>query len=78
MFVYGTLRRGGSSHDRVRYRLLNIQLAFVENMCLFSLGPYPVMLHGDGRVYGDIIKLPITAPKAPCFSDGDVGRLLMV
>lgn len=57
IFVYGTLRRGGKNHGLLRHRTLHEQPAFVERMRLFSLGAFPMMIHGDGVVHGQLVTL---------------------
>lgn len=58
IFVYGTLRRGGKNYGLLRHRTLTEQPAYVDGMDLYSLGPYPMMIHGTGVVFGELLYIP--------------------
>jgi len=63
LFVYGTLKRGGRNHGLVADRLQGVIPGFVEGYRLFHLEkgrpyPYPGMVPGPGRVYGEVLLLP--------------------
>lgn len=63
LFVYGTLRRGGRNHGLVAGHLQGVIPGFVEGYQLFHLEggrpyPYPGMVPGPGRVYGEVLFLP--------------------
>lgn len=52
LFVYGTLMRGESSHDRIR-GFADVEAARVEGR-LFDLGPHPALVLGGGVVFGEL------------------------
>lgn len=56
-FVYGTLRRDQENYMLLRGRTVFEQTAFIKNMELYSLKTYPVMVVGEGVVYGELMTL---------------------
>lgn len=63
LFAYGTLKRGGRNHRLVAGHLQGVIPGFVEGYRLFRLEggrpyPYPGMVPGPGRVYGEVLLLP--------------------
>lgn len=63
LFVYGTLKRGRRNHGLVAGHLQGVIPGFVEGYRLFHLEggcpyPYPGMVPGPGRVYGEVLLLP--------------------
>jgi gamma-glutamylcyclotransferase (GGCT)/AIG2-like uncharacterized protein YtfP len=56
LFVYGTLKRGGSRHWILKdFSFLGHALA--KGFVLYNLGPYPAMVYGDGVVYGEVYEV---------------------
>ncbi|WP_038055747.1 gamma-glutamylcyclotransferase family protein [Thermus amyloliquefaciens] len=65
VFVYGTLRRGQRNHPLVEGWVVKVLPGHVEGFRLFHLAegrdrpyPYPGMVPGEGRVYGEVLVLP--------------------
>ncbi len=63
LFVYGTLKRGERNHTLVLPWLLGVEEAWVEGFRLYRLPlgerpyPYPGMVPGEGRVWGEVLLL---------------------
>ncbi len=56
LFVYGTLKRGGSIHWILDgYPFLG--RARAKGFVLYDLGPYPAMVRGAGVVYGEVYEV---------------------
>jgi gamma-glutamylcyclotransferase (GGCT)/AIG2-like uncharacterized protein YtfP len=56
LFVYGTLKRGGSRHwilDGFPF----LGRAKAKGFVLYDLGPYPAMVSGAGLVYGEVYEV---------------------
>jgi gamma-glutamylcyclotransferase (GGCT)/AIG2-like uncharacterized protein YtfP len=69
LFVYGTLKRGGSR----RWILQDFPFlgrAKAKGFVLYDLGPYPAMVPGDGLVYGEVYEVSEEAIKALDFVEG--------
>lgn len=65
VFVYGTLKRGERNYPLVEKRVVKVLPGYVEGYRLFHLAegpgrpyPYPGMVPGEGRVYGEVLFLP--------------------
>ncbi|WP_243028699.1 gamma-glutamylcyclotransferase family protein [Thermus albus] len=65
VFVYGTLKRGGRNHPLVEGLVVKVLPGQVEGFSLYHLAegpgrpyPYPGMVPGEGRVYGEVLFLP--------------------
>jgi gamma-glutamylcyclotransferase (GGCT)/AIG2-like uncharacterized protein YtfP len=57
LFVYGTLKRGGSRHWLLQdFPFLG--RAKAKGFMLYDLGPYPAMVPGAGVVYGEVYEVP--------------------
>lgn len=57
LFVYGTLRQGQENYWLMRGNTVSEVSATIEQMALYSLRAYPMMVEGEGRVYGELITL---------------------
>lgn len=64
VFVYGTLKRGHGNHALVAPYLVRVLPGRVEGYDLYGLPPgperpypYPAMVPGRGRVYGEVLFL---------------------
>lgn len=57
LFLYGTLRRDGESHEKLHLgtRLRFLMRCVVKGR-LFDLGPYPAFLNGEGLVHGELFE----------------------
>jgi len=69
LFVYGTLKRGGSRHwilDGFPF----LGRAKAKGFVLYDLGPYPAMVYGDGVVYGEVYEVSDEAIKALDWVEG--------
>lgn len=53
IFVYGTLKRGQCRESCWPEVPLQIRPAWVHG-CLFDLGPYPALIHGQDRIAGQL------------------------
>jgi gamma-glutamylcyclotransferase (GGCT)/AIG2-like uncharacterized protein YtfP len=60
LFVYGTLRPGASSFGRVAPFARRILPAIVDGFELYDMGPYPMLVVGNGRVLGELIMVEPT------------------
>jgi gamma-glutamylcyclotransferase (GGCT)/AIG2-like uncharacterized protein YtfP len=57
LFVYGTLKRGGSRHWLLQdFPFLG--RARAEGFALYDLGPFPAMVPDAGVVYGEVYEVP--------------------
>jgi len=56
LFVYGTLKRGGSRHWIIE-NLPFLGRAKAKGFVLYDLGPYPAMVPGAGLVYGEVYEV---------------------
>lgn len=54
LFVYGTLRRGMENHSYLQGARLISSKAWVEGILYDTGNGYPVLIQGNGRVYGEI------------------------
>ncbi len=60
LFVYGTLKKNGSAHDKLGQAILVDSAACVPGI-LIPMGWYPAMVpHGECRVFGEIYRVPKT------------------
>ncbi len=50
IFVYGTLLTGESAHHLLAPYLARMELAAAPRADLYSLGPFPMLVNGNGRV----------------------------
>ncbi len=57
LFTYGTLRRGQENYMLLRGNTLAEIPAQINNVALYSLRAYPMLLDGDGTVHGDLMTL---------------------
>ena len=55
LFVYGTLRRGQENYWLMRGNTVSEVSATIEQMALYSLRAYPMMVEGEGTVCGELI-----------------------
>lgn len=65
VFVYGTLKRGERNYPLVESLVVRVLPGYVEGYRLLHLAegpgrpyPYPGMVPGKGRVYGEVLFLP--------------------
>ncbi len=56
LFVYGTLKRGGSRHW-ILEGFPFLGRAKAKGFVLYDLGPYPAMVPEDGLVYGEVYEV---------------------
>jgi gamma-glutamylaminecyclotransferase len=55
LFVYGTLKRGGASAERMRGATFEGSVATAAGYALYDLGEYPALVEGgDGVVEGEV------------------------
>ena len=57
LFVYGTLKRGGSRHSLLKGCPF-LGRALAKGFALYDLGAYPGMVPGDGVVRGEVYEIP--------------------
>jgi gamma-glutamylcyclotransferase (GGCT)/AIG2-like uncharacterized protein YtfP len=57
LFVYGTLRRGQENYWLMRGNTVSEVPATIEQMALYSLRAYPMMVEGDSVVHGELITI---------------------
>ena len=57
LFAYGTLRRGQENYALMRGHTLTEFPATLDGMALYSLYAYPMIVEGQGIVYGDLMTL---------------------
>jgi gamma-glutamylaminecyclotransferase len=57
LFVYGTLKRGGSRHSLLKGCPF-LGHALAKGFALYDLGAYPGMVPGDGVVRGEVYEIP--------------------
>jgi gamma-glutamylcyclotransferase (GGCT)/AIG2-like uncharacterized protein YtfP len=57
LFVYGTLRRGGSHHDLLHGAPMLGDWTSGPHFDLLDMGPYPALIGGRGRVSGEIYRI---------------------
>jgi len=57
IFVYGTLRPGGSLYPQIRPFVARHEPAQMENFVMYSVGMFPVIFQGDGAVQGDLLHI---------------------
>ena len=58
LFVYGTLLQGQPNHHLLSGRIDRISPGWIEGAELYSLGSYPMLVEGHGRVVGELVYLP--------------------
>jgi gamma-glutamylcyclotransferase (GGCT)/AIG2-like uncharacterized protein YtfP len=69
LFVYGTLKRGGSRHWLLQdFPFLG--RAKAKGFVLYDLGPYPAMVPGAGVVYGEVYEVSEEALQAIDWVEG--------
>ena len=56
VFVYGTLKRGQPNHHWLAGAPCQ-GLVRLENVLLHDLGPFPMAIHGDGVVVGELYQI---------------------
>jgi gamma-glutamylcyclotransferase (GGCT)/AIG2-like uncharacterized protein YtfP len=57
LFVYGTLRRGQENYWLMRGNTVSEVPATIEQMALYSLRAYPMMVEGNSVVYGELVTI---------------------
>ncbi len=57
LFVYGTLRQGQQNFALLRGHILVDQPAKIRGMSLYSLRAYPVVVHGEHTVSGELLTI---------------------
>ncbi|MFN8472101.1 MAG: gamma-glutamylcyclotransferase family protein [Anaerolineae bacterium] len=57
VFVYGTLRPGGSAFPRIALFVQKVERAVLSGVDLYDLGAYPMALPGNGMVVGELLTL---------------------
>jgi gamma-glutamylcyclotransferase (GGCT)/AIG2-like uncharacterized protein YtfP len=57
LFVYGTLRPGAAAFGQVAPYVQRLVAATLAGAELYDLGPYPVLVEGDGQVVGEALYL---------------------
>lgn len=63
LFVYGSLKKGGSNHDLIDQQLENRDAEYIQpaSVCGFELydkGTFPVAVPGNGELEGEIYRIP--------------------
>lgn len=53
-FFYGTLRRGQENYTLIRNYTVSELSAYVDNMALYAMGSFPMMVPGASPVYGEL------------------------
>ena len=56
-FVYGTLLRGQPNQRLLKGRTERILPGWMEDVEFFSAGIFPMMVEGQGRVWGEVVTL---------------------
>jgi gamma-glutamylaminecyclotransferase len=69
LFVYGTLKRGGSMHW-ILQDFPFLGRAKAKGFVLYDLGPCPAMVPGAGLVYGEVYEVPEEAFQALDWVEG--------
>jgi len=69
LFVYGTLKRGGSRHW-ILQDFPFLGRAKVKGFALYDLGLYPAMVPGAGVVYGEVYEVSEEALQALDWVEG--------
>jgi gamma-glutamylcyclotransferase (GGCT)/AIG2-like uncharacterized protein YtfP len=57
LFVYGTLRNSQRNYYLLRGKTLSEVPATINNAMLYALRSYPMLMQGDGTVYGELMTL---------------------
>jgi gamma-glutamylcyclotransferase (GGCT)/AIG2-like uncharacterized protein YtfP len=64
LFVYGTLRQGEANHHLLKKVTLSCRPARLEGAAMYDLGPYPMIMDGEGIVTGELIEIDPTRYEA--------------
>lgn len=56
-FFYGTLRHGQENYTLLRDYTISELPAHTDHMALYALGSFPMMVPGDGTVYGELTSI---------------------
>lgn len=54
-FIYGTLLQGEANSHLLKKGIVGSARAYLEGAQLFDLGPYPMLVWGDGSVWGEVV-----------------------
>ncbi len=69
IFVYGTLMREMSNHENISQNLNFVGLAKIDELKMYSLGTYPGIVDGEGRIKGEGYKRVLKGGLRESFSD---------
>ncbi|MEN9223906.1 MAG: gamma-glutamylcyclotransferase family protein [Thermostichus sp. HHBFW_bins_43] len=59
VFVYGSLLRGGQYHSLMQGAEF-LGTDSLNHIDLYDLGPYPMAIRGQNRLYGECYRIPLT------------------
>ena len=57
VFVYGTLRPGAPAFGQVAPFVRAVRAATLPEAALYDLGPFPMLVPGEGEVVGEVLDL---------------------